>query len=53
MQAFALDRPPRLKDQRALLGIEGQREAKHAALADACETRLIFNALRARRPVPA
>jgi len=48
MQALGLERPPRIKDQRRLLGLEGEREVKHAAQPDAAEVKLIFNACRAR-----
>lgn len=41
------DEPCRLKDLRAALGISGENEAAHTALADAREAKLIFDALRA------
>ena len=53
MQALGLDRPPVLKEQRELLGIPGEPIARHAAAPDAHESRVIFEALRARRGVAA
>jgi DNA polymerase III alpha subunit (gram-positive type) len=43
---FPLSEPCSLKDLRGLLGIPGENEAAHTALADAREVKLIFEAMR-------
>jgi oligoribonuclease (3'-5' exoribonuclease) len=53
MGALGHDAPCSLKDLRAALGIEGENEAAHTALSDAREVKLIWDALKARRSVPA
>jgi len=50
--ALGLPTIPPLKELRTALGIEGENEAAHTALADAREVKLIFDALRARSVVP-
>ena len=46
--ALGLSTMPRLKDLRTALGIAGENEAAHTALADAREVKIIFEALRKR-----
>jgi DNA polymerase III epsilon subunit-like protein len=53
MQEFGWPAPRRIKDLRATLGIEGENPAPHTALGDAMEAKVIFEALRARKVVPA
>lgn len=48
MGSLGLDFSPSLKDLRGLLGIEGQNEAPHHALADALEVKVIYEAITAR-----
>lgn len=45
--ALGLDTMPPLKELRERLGIPGENEAAHTALADAREVKLIYDALRA------
>ncbi|MDB5095561.1 MAG: hypothetical protein JWO85_3662, partial [Candidatus Eremiobacteraeota bacterium] len=48
MGALGHPQPCSLKDLRAALGIAGENEAPHTALADAREVKLIWDALRER-----
>jgi DNA polymerase III epsilon subunit-like protein len=47
--ALGLGTMPSLKDLRSALGIPGENEAAHTALADAREVKLIYDALMARQ----
>lgn len=49
MACYGLSAPPALKDCRAILGLAGQNDAPHTAMADANEVRVVFEALQAER----
>ncbi len=49
MGALRHDKPCKLKELRAALGIDGENPAAHTALSDAREVKLIWDALRTRK----